>query len=239
MLECGARLPSGAFLDLSALSVGNGATPIAGPDGTFYINVCSRAQHAGCLAEAGACLVRPDGTALSLGQYRGSGPAWTGSAITLGYGNGDRCPTGGRYSTTIRFVCGAAGLTVEQLASDPCAYVFTWSSCNACPADTVCAAATPAPPPARSEASTANTAGIAAGILVTGVVVGAVLLLFYRRPDLWQRLRERVTELRQRRATAPGFKYSKVGVEGPAGESSTSLFGTGDDDVEDDELMPM
>lgn len=251
VLDCGAHLASGQYVDLSSLSVSDSATAVSAGSSTYYINVCSRVVHHGCPSVAGACLVNADGSAMSLGKYAHQSPAASGTVVDLLYVDGDACPENVEKTaqTSITFVCGVDApprLTRTYMGATHCHYEFEWATCQVCP-DTSCsntpATTTPTITPTTAQAVHAGSAGsggsshgaVIAVVVVLVVVVAALVGFVLYSPTR----RARVLSFFSRKKGGPTYQYSKVSAEGG---SATSLFGTGDDDeddADDDALMPL
>ncbi|XP_017311659.1 cation-independent mannose-6-phosphate receptor isoform X1 [Ictalurus punctatus] len=138
-VDCRVTDSEGNEYDLSDLSLDNKAyIPIDTSDQAksqkFFISVCKPLPFVqGCPAGViGAC-GQLNGRGVNLGFVQSSLQAGSDGSISIIYQNGDKCGSGGRYSTRVIFQCDDSPGSPMFDRKDGCEYVFIWRTSEACP----------------------------------------------------------------------------------------------------------
>lgn len=138
-VDCRVTDSRGNEYDLSDLSVNDQAyVPLDTSDQAksqkFFISVCKPLPFVqGCpVGVIGAC-GQLNGRAVNLGFVQSSLQAGSDGSISILYQNGDKCVSGGRYSTRVIFQCDDSPGSPMFDRKDGCEYVFIWRTSEACP----------------------------------------------------------------------------------------------------------
>ncbi|KAK3516697.1 hypothetical protein QTP70_022183, partial [Hemibagrus guttatus] len=138
-VDCRVTDSEGNEYDLSDLSLNDKAyIPLDTSDQAksqkFFISVCKPLPFVqGCPAGViGAC-GQLNGQAVNLGYVQSSLQAGSDGSISIVYQNGDKCGSGGRYSTRVIFQCDDSPGSPIFDRKDGCEYVFIWRTSEACP----------------------------------------------------------------------------------------------------------
>ncbi|KAB5540056.1 hypothetical protein PHYPO_G00096970 [Pangasianodon hypophthalmus] len=138
-VDCRVTDFQGNEYDLSDLSLDNKAyipldTSAQAKSQKFFINVCKPLPFVqGCpVGVIGAC-GQLNGRGVNLGFVQSSLQAGSDGSISIVYQNGDKCGSGGRYSTRVIFQCDDSPGSPIFDRKDGCEYVFIWRTSEACP----------------------------------------------------------------------------------------------------------
>lgn len=137
--ECMVLDNNGGRIDMSPLSksYGNWVSQPSSTGVQYHINVCGPLNpvlaHNCSDGAVGACRTDPH-SSVSLGYMSGGLRITESDTVILEYTGGSKCPSGGRYSMHIEFLCSrVVGVPVFLKETADCVHHFSWETPVSCP----------------------------------------------------------------------------------------------------------